>query len=145
MNSGRGALYCALPPATAEDSRLSRTPLIAIVDDDESFRRATERFVRSLGYTVAAFASGTAFLESDRLGDTSCLISDVEMPGMSGFELQRQLIDRGHRLPVIFITAFFSVAQKQAYKENTIALLDKPFNDQQLIECLRNALATRGI
>jgi len=94
---------------------------------------------------VAAFASGRAFLESDRLGDTSCLISDVEMPGMSGFELQRRLINRGQRLPVIFITAFLSVAKRQALGEGTVALLDKPFNDQQLIECLRNALATRGI
>ena len=124
---------------------MSKVPLIAIVDDDESFRRATERFVRSLGYAVAAFASAKAFLESNCLGDTSCLISDVEMPGMSGFELQRKLIDRGQRLPVIFITAFLSVAKKQALEADTIALLDKPFNDQQLIGCLRDALASQGI
>jgi FixJ family two-component response regulator len=129
----------------AEDSQLSKVPLIAIVDDDESFRRATDRFVRSLGYAVAAFASGKAFLESDRLADVSCLISDVEMPGMSGFELQRQLINRGQRLPVIFITAFLGMAKRQALEGDTIALLDKPFNDQQLIECLRDALASRGI
>jgi FixJ family two-component response regulator len=141
MNFRRGALYSALPHDVAEDSRLSKMPLIAIVDDDDSFRRATERFVRSLGYPVAAFASGRAFLESSRLADTRCLISDVEMPGMSGFELQRQLIDRGHCLPVIFITAFLSVARKQVCGENTIALLDKPFNDQKLIGCLRDGLA----
>jgi FixJ family two-component response regulator len=145
MNSRRGALYSALPHDVAEDSRLSKMPLIAIVDDDDSFRRATASFVRSLGYAVAAFASGEAFLRSDRLGDANCLITDVEMPGMTGLELQRQLIDQGHRLPVIFLTAFVNVARRQANRENTVALLDKPFNDQQLIGSLRKALADSAI
>ena len=81
-------------------------PLIAIVDDDDSFRRATTSFIRSLGYAVLPFASAEAFLNSDRLRDTDCVISDVQMPGMNGVELQDKLIAQGHRLPVIFVTAF---------------------------------------
>ena len=65
-----------------KEAKLSKTPVIAIVDDDESFRHATMSFIRSLGYTVAEFASAEAFLKSDRVYETDCLISDVQMPGM---------------------------------------------------------------
>ena len=71
--------------------------MIAIVDDDESFRRATVSFIRSLGYAALQFASAEAFLKSDRLHDADCLISDVQMPGMNGIELQGKLIAQGHR------------------------------------------------
>jgi FixJ family two-component response regulator len=80
--------------------------VIAIVDDDESFRRATTSFVRSLGYGTAAFDSAEAFLNSERVNDADCLITDVQMPGMTGIELQGRLLQQGYSLPVIFITAF---------------------------------------
>ena len=76
--------------------KLSKVPVIAIVDDDDSFRRATMSFVRSLGYAALQFASAEAFLNSDQLDDADCLISDVQMPGMNGVELQGKLIAQGY-------------------------------------------------
>src|ERR1700709_2898577 len=81
-------------------------PLISIVDDDESIREATRGLVRSLGYQAAVFSSAEEFLQSDSVDSTSCLITDVQMPGLSGIDLQRWLMDRGNRMPTIFITAF---------------------------------------
>ena len=124
---------------------MSKVPVIAIIDDDESFRRATTNFIRSLGYGTAAFDSAEAFLESDRIHDTDCLITDVQMPGMTGIELQGQLIAQGHRLPVIFITAFPEIkARAQALAAGAVGFLAKPFNDQGLIQCLDEALAARS-
>jgi len=124
---------------------VSKVPVIAIVDDDESFRRATMNFVRSLGYGTAAFDSAEAFLESDHIHDTDCLITDVQMPGMTGIELQDRLIAQGHRLPVIFITAFPEMrARAQALAAGAVGFLAKPFNDQRLIACLNEALAARS-
>ena len=124
---------------------MSKVPVIAIVDDDESFRRATTNFVRSLGYGTAAFDSAEAFLESDHIHNTDCLITDVQMPGMTGIELQDRLIAQGHRLPVIFITAFPEMrARAQALAAGAVGFLAKPFNDQGLIACLNEALAARS-
>jgi FixJ family two-component response regulator len=80
--------------------------LISIVDDDEAMREATKGLIRSLGYQVTTFASAEEFLQSDNVDETSCLIADVQMPGLSGIELQRDLIARGFKMPTIFITAF---------------------------------------
>src|SRR3954454_14246533 len=80
--------------------------IISIVDDDDSFREATRCLVKLLGFATAAFSSAEDFLDSERLRDSSCLITDVQMPGMDGVELQGRLIADGHRLPVIFMTAF---------------------------------------
>ena len=119
-----------------------KAPMIAIVDDDESFRRATASFVRSLGYYAAAFASAEAFLTSARLDDTDCLISDMQMPGMSGIELQERLIADGSRLPIIFITAFPEAkVRDKAVAAGAVGFLAKPFNDEKLITCLDQALA----
>ena len=116
--------------------------VISIVDDDASFRRATARLVRSLGHAVAAFSSAEEFLSSDRLHDTACLISDVQMPGMSGIELQNQLLAQGVRLPVIFITAYpESKAREQALASGALGFLNKPFNEDKLIACLDQALS----
>jgi FixJ family two-component response regulator len=118
--------------------------VIAIVDDDESFRRATASLVRSLGYAAAVFASGEAFLQSDHCQDADCLITDVQMPGMTGLELQSQLRRRGKRLPIIFVTAFPELrARAQALADGAVGFLGKPFNDQKLIMCLNEALAAR--
>jgi CheY-like chemotaxis protein len=83
-----------------------KTPLISIVDDDESVRETTKVLMRSLGYVADAFASAEEFLESGHVYDYSCLISDMQMPGMNGIELQNRLIAQGYRLPIIFITAY---------------------------------------
>jgi FixJ family two-component response regulator len=125
---------------------LSKVPLIAIVDDDDSFRRATTSFIRSLGYAVLQFASAESFLKSDRLPDTDCLISDVQMPDMNGIELQRKLIVQGYRGPIIFVTAFSEMrARAQALAAGAIGFLDKPFSDEELIVCLNKALAANGV
>ncbi len=120
--------------------------MIAIVDDDDSFRRATMSFVRSLGYAVLQFASAEAFLKSDQLHDADCLISDVQMPGMNGVELQGKLNDQGHRLPIIFVTAFPEMkARARALAAGAICFLGKPFNDEVLITCLNEALGARSV
>ena len=125
---------------------MSKAPVIAIVDDDDSFRRATMSFIRSLGYAVLQFASAEAFLKSDQLHDTDCLISDVQMPGMNGVELQGKLIDQGHRLPIIFVTAFPEMkARARALAAGAICFLGKPFKDEVLATCLNEALAVRDV
>jgi FixJ family two-component response regulator len=121
-------------------------PVIAIVDDDESLRRATMSFIRSLGYAVLQFASAEAFLRSDRLHHADCVISDLQMPGMNGIELQNKLIVQGHHLPIIFISAFSEMrARAQALAAGAIGFLAKPFSDEELIACLNKALAAKGV
>ena len=80
--------------------------MIAIVDDDEALREAMKSLVRSLGYGVSTFGSAEEFLNSEQVSDTSCLITDLHMPGLSGLDLQDRLIARGHRFPIIFLTAY---------------------------------------
>jgi FixJ family two-component response regulator len=121
-------------------------PIIAIVDDDDSFRHATMSFIRSLGYAVAEFASAEAFLKSDRLAEADCVISDVQMPGMNGVELQGKLIAQGYHLPFIFMTAFPEIrARTKALAAGAIGFLAKPFNDEMLISCLSKALGARSM
>jgi len=121
---------------------LPKMPVIVIIDDDESFRRATTSFVRSLGYGTASYDSAEAFLKSDHISDADCLITDVQMPGMTGIELQDRLIAQGHSLPVIFITAFPEMrARAQALAAGAVGFLAKPFDDHNLISCLNEALA----
>ena len=123
---------------------MPHTPVIAIVDDDESFRRATLSFIRSLGYSAAAFPSADAFLNSNAVENTDCLITDVQMPGMSGIELQSHLITQGYRVPIIFVTAFPETeARGRALRAGAIGFLGKPFGEQNLISCLDKALTAR--
>src|SRR5262245_16834046 len=115
-------------------------PVISVVDDDPSFRRATARLIHSLGHTVASFGSAEEFLESGRVDETDCLVSDVKMPGMSGIELQSCLCRQGCRFPVIFITAHPEALQKsRALALGAIGFLNKPFNADELISCLDQA------
>jgi FixJ family two-component response regulator len=123
---------------------LTHSSVISVIDDDTSFRRATARLVNSLGHAVESFASAEEFLESGRLDDTACLISDVQMPGMSGIELQSRLRAEGHWLPIIFITAYpRSNARHEALASGAVGFLSKPFSDNELIGCIDQALATR--
>jgi FixJ family two-component response regulator len=116
-------------------------PMISIIDDDASVRVAANNLIRSLGYTVHTFASAAEFLRSTHLNDTSCVIADVQMPAMSGVELQSLLAARGQFLPFIFITAFPEEAiRARALEAGAIGFLTKPFDRLTLIECLDAAL-----
>src|SRR5262245_765377 len=115
--------------------------MISVVDDDQSVREATRSLLRSHGYAAATFASAEEFLQSGLAGDTSCLISDVRMAGLSGLELHRLLIDSGHRIPIIFMTAFPEEwARAAAIEEGAHGFLTKPFSEHNLLSCLRRAL-----
>jgi FixJ family two-component response regulator len=118
-------------------------PLISIVDDDESIREATKGLVRSLGYLAMTFASAEEFLQSDRVDDTSCLITDVQMPGLSGIDLQSWLIDRGVQMPTIFITAFPEEKTRlRVLTAGAVGYLGKPFSEESLLKCLDAALGS---
>jgi FixJ family two-component response regulator len=115
--------------------------IISIVDDDASVRTATARLLRSVGLSAHAFASAQEFLSSPRFSETSCLIADVEMPGMSGVELQDYLLTNGHRTPIIFITAFpEDRIRERAMKAGAVDFLSKPFDEPRLLESVERAL-----
>src|SRR5215471_15320064 len=119
-------------------------PMISIIDDDPSVREATDGLVRSLGYQAAMFASAEDFLQSDRVDETSCLITDVQMPGLSGVELQSELIARGNDTPMIFITAFPEErTRRRALDAGAVGFLSKPFDEGRLIEYIETALQNR--
>jgi FixJ family two-component response regulator len=140
----RGDASGARPLLPAPKQRLHHVPhvpVISVVDDDASVRAATTRLLKSLGFTAHAFASANEFLQSPRLRDTSCLIADVQMPGMSGVQLQEYLIAQGHSTPIIFITAFPEDSiREQAMNAGAICFLSKPFDGARLIECVDRAL-----
>jgi FixJ family two-component response regulator len=120
---------------------LAKTVMISIVDDDKSVREAAKTLIRSLGYTAATFASAEEFLESGQLRDTACLITDVQMPGMSGLDLQCHLAANGHATPVIVITAYpEEKARERALDAGAFGFLSKPFSEESLIACLDKAL-----
>ena len=115
--------------------------MISIVDDDEFVREATNALVRSLGYAAATFASAEEFLDSDHVHATSCVIADVQMPGLSGIDLQHRLLDQGLHVPIIFVTAFPDErTRRRALDAGAIDFLSKPWSDEQLISCLDMAL-----
>jgi FixJ family two-component response regulator len=119
--------------------------MISIIDDDASVRAATYRLVRSLGYVAHTFASADAFLRSSQLNDTCCVIADVQMPGMSGIELQNLLQTQGHRLPIIFITAFPEASVRaQALGAGAACFLSKPFDARTLIKYLDAAVKSHS-
>lgn len=117
------------------------TPMISIVDDDEAVRKATKTLIRSLGYRAATFSSAEEFLSSKRLHETSCVISDVQMRGLNGIELQDRLAASGHRIPIIFITAFpDDRTRDRAMRSGAVSFMSKPYSEANLIVCLGRAL-----
>jgi FixJ family two-component response regulator len=115
--------------------------LISVVDDDESVRRTTTLLIESFGFRAATFESAETFLRSGHLHDTSCLIVDVQMPGMNGLELQSHLAAAGCGMPIIFITAYESNDSRQrALQAGAAAFLGKPFSDEQLLQTIRSAI-----
>lgn len=122
---------------------MSKLPLVAIIDDDESVRATTDSLVRSFGYIVHTFASAEEFLRSDRLNDFVCIVADVQMPGMSGVQLQDYLRAREYGVPFMFFTAFpDEKTRAQALAAGAICYLAKPFDGNILIQCLQAALRT---
>jgi FixJ family two-component response regulator len=119
--------------------------VISIIDDDASVRIATDNLLRSLGYIVYTFASAEEFLRSAHFNDTSCVIADVQMPAMSGVDLQARLLMQGHRVPFIFITAFpDETVRARALKGGAVCFLTKPFDRRTSIKCLETALQGHG-
>jgi FixJ family two-component response regulator len=115
--------------------------VISIIDDDASMRSATRRLVKSLGLNANTFGSAEEFLESDGVRDTSCVITDMQMPGLSGAELQGQLLAQGVNTPIIFVTAFPEDSlRKRVLDAGAVGFLSKPFEEEHLISCLKTAL-----
>jgi FixJ family two-component response regulator len=120
---------------------LAKSHVISIIDDDPSVREATQSLIRSLGYDAQVFASAEEYLQSERLSDSSCLITDLHMPGMSGTDLQDRLIADGYQIPIIFVTAYYEDRTRDRVMDaGAFGFLSKPFNDESLIECLDKAL-----
>ena len=115
--------------------------LISVVDDDESIRRTTTLLIESFGFRAATFESAETFLRFGDLQDTSCLIVDVQMPGMNGLQLQSHLAAAGCGIPIIFITAYESNdSRRRAMQAGAAAFLGKPFSDEQLLQTIRSVL-----
>ena len=120
---------------------MSKPSLVSVVEDDQFFRESMQRLMRSLGYTVEAFASAPDFLASPRVVETACLIADVHMPTMTGVELYRHLVNAGYAIPTILVTAYpDDVDRAQAVKDGVVCYLRKPIDETHLIRCLREAL-----
>lgn len=116
-------------------------PLVAIVDDDESVRESLPDLLRGLGFAAQAFASADAFLSFEGMSRTRCLLLDVCMPGMSGPELQQELVSRGVRVPIVFITAQSDASvREKLIQRGAVACLFKPFSEVQLRAALDAAL-----
>lgn len=116
-------------------------PIVAVVDDDESVRESLPDLIREFGFSAHAFASAEAFLASDIVAQTRCLVLDIVMPGMSGLDLQRELEGRRTGIPVIFITAQKEEAlRERAFQQGAAGFLPKPFSDTSLLEALKAAL-----
>jgi FixJ family two-component response regulator len=119
-------------------------PLVAVVDDDEAVRAALDNLLQSLGLEVAAFASAEAFLAAPACASAACLIADVQMPGMSGLDLQHHLRAAGNRVPVILMTAFpQDHVRRRAEDCGAHGFFAKPFETRALIDCLEQALRAR--
>jgi len=117
-------------------------PLIAIIDDDASLRTALVGLVRSLGYRASGFGSAEEFLAADHAAQSACIVTDIQMPGLSGIELKLRLTQDGNAAPVIMITARTEQGLRdRAFASGAVCVLQKPFAAEALIACLEKALA----
>ena len=117
--------------------------LVAVVDDDESVRESLPDLLQEFGFAALSFSSAREFLVSESLSRTQCLLLDIAMPGMTGFDLQQELNSRGAQIPVIFITAQKDQAlRNRAYEHGAAGFLLKPFSDTDLLAAVTNALRT---
>jgi FixJ family two-component response regulator len=121
---------------------LSERSLVAVVDDDPAFGNSIRRLLKSLGHSVALFSSAAEFLAAPGFGATTCLIADVHMPAMTGIELYKHLIDTGHFIPTILVTAYpKDEDRKYMLAKGVECYLRKPFEEAELIGCLQRAFA----
>jgi len=117
--------------------------MVAIIDDDESYRLAVQRLLKSAGFSVQSFASAESFLSSGQQHETGCLIADIRMPGMSGLDLQARLVSDHYSIPTIFMTAHGDENMRlQAMRAGAVKFFTKPFDGETLIEAVRVALET---
>ncbi|GLR90843.1 response regulator transcription factor [Bradyrhizobium iriomotense] len=126
------------------NERLTENPLISIVDDDDLFRTAIEKLVKSLGLEVRSFSSAESYLQSSWVKTTRCLIADIQMSNMSGLELQEHLSHLGFDIPIIFVTAYPDDAVRtKAMNAGAVCFLQKPIDLQgrRLADCLQDALS----
>jgi FixJ family two-component response regulator len=118
-----------------------RPSLVSVVDDDESVRESLPDLLRQLGFAAEAFASAEAFLSSDVVAETSCLVLDIVMPGMSGPDLQQELTRRQRKIPIVFITGHGDVSLGPLLRgRGAVACLAKPFSETALFDAVRAAL-----
>jgi FixJ family two-component response regulator len=123
------------------EAAMAKRTLISVVEDDQPFRESMRKLMTALGYPVEAFPSAADFLASPLLPATGCLVTDVQMPGISGIELHRHLVDRGHVIPTILVTAYpDDITRNRALKDGVFCYLSKPVDDEHLERCLRSAL-----
>ena len=125
---------------------MSAAPLISIVDDDDSLRNSLNNLIRSFGFRVQGFCSPEAFLKSNQLDDTECLILDVRMPGMSGLELQRRLVATHCGIPIIFITSHGDDnSRTRTLEAGAVDFLYKPFREDGLLNAIYAALKSKEV
>ena len=123
------------------EAAMPKPTLISIVEDDQPFRESMRKLMRALGYAVEVFPSAADFLASPLLTATACLVTDVQMPGMTGVELHRHLVAAGYTIPTILVTAYpDEVARGSALRDGVLCYLSKPVDDDHLERCLRSAL-----
>ena len=123
---------------------MSKRKLVSVVDDDESVRESLPDLLRQFGFDVQAFSSAEAFLASDVVGETSCLILDIAMRGMSGPDLQQELMRRRQEIPIVFITANGDrTIRSRVLAQGAVECLFKPFTETVLLDALNAALRTR--
>jgi FixJ family two-component response regulator len=137
--------YSNSNPGNGQVDRAPVVALIGVVDDDESVRDALSSLVRSAGYQCAVFASAEDFLDSGP-PETDCLVLDVRMPGLDGFELHRRLHEMNFLVPVIFVTGHADTELRaDALSQGATALLAKPFNDDALLGAIQSAMRTAQV
>lgn len=123
---------------------MGKRSLVSIVDDNESVRESLPDLLRHSGFDVHAFESAEAFLESGMIKETSCLVLDVGLPGMSGPDLQLELMHRGLNIPIVFITAQGEKSLRPSLvSRGAAACLFKPFSDNELLDAVNDALGAR--
>ena len=123
---------------------MAREHCVAVVDNDQSVRDAVTNLFRSMGFPAVAFASAEEFLNSDSLDKTSCIVLDVQMPGMGGLSLQSHLAATGRQIPIVFVTGYpDACVREKAMSLGAVCFLTKPFNEDDLVDGLRSALTDR--
>ena len=120
---------------------MPKASLVSVVEDDQLLSQIHEKALEVAGYSVEALPSAADFLASGRLAETDCVIADVHMPGMTGFELYRRLVEMGYTTPTILVTAYpDDDVRARALNEGVVRYLPKPVDEKRLIQCLRAAL-----